>query len=621
LERGALLGLACALVVWLAVQWQPVHGLEDWMLDGCFNWRFSWYGPRPTQAKVILVALDDPSLDQLGKPLLQISPELAEVVTFAHKQRAAAIGLDYIIPEALANLPEFEERQRGDATKLGAAIAEAGIVVLAEWKSRDPLTSEERWLLPLPQWRFKHLMNPELTDLGFANITADPDHFLRRQTVFANDNETKQGLMHFALALYARATGVEPDWHDEQLWLAGQLVPLEADQTLRVNYVGPPGSFPTIPLQDVLTAARGGKPLAQDLSGAVVIIGSAGGSDQDLHATPFSNNYFRTVASGEADLMPGPEFHAHILATLIDRAYVRWWPWLTPLLLLVVGPLLGVVYTHLNLEAGFVVAFAHHWAWKGVCLAAFRYAHLRVEIIPMLLLGFLAYGAVFGLRWRRLRSMLGVVQSEAIARVLEALPGRLGRQGEERTVTVLFSDIRSFTDFSESHTPQEVVTLLNAYFGAMAPIIEAHGGTLNKYIGDGIMVFYGAPEARDDHALRAVRTAVAMVRKVHELKELWAKLGNPTLRIGVGVHTGKAVVGTVGSPRRLEYTAIGDTVNAAARIESENKLLHTEVLISAETYQALPPNERAALGFVEAPTQVKVKGRESPLLLYPIPVP
>src|SRR5205823_486090 len=113
------------------------------------------------------------------------------------------------------------------------------------------------------------------------------------------------------------------------------------------------------------------------------------------------------------------------------------------------------------------------------------------------------------------------------AQALETDPRHFDLRGEERSVTMLFADVRDFTTFSEAHSPHEVVALLNAYFGAIVPIIDAHGGTLNTYMGDGIMVIYGAPVAQPDHGARAVRTAVAMVRRVHELKERWARLGSP----------------------------------------------------------------------------------------------
>jgi adenylate cyclase len=238
----------------------------------------------------------------------------------------------------------------------------------------------------------------------------------------------------------------------------------------------------------------------------------------------------------------------------------------------------------------------------------------------MLTFGILLYGVTFIQRWWILRRMLGVVKSEAVARLLENDPGQFDQQGEERIVTLLFADIRNFTDFSEKHSAQEVVRLLNAYFTAVVPILERHGGTLNCYMGDGMMVSFGVPVFRSDHALQAVRAAVEMVSAVHRLKERWAELGFAGLRIGVGIHTGRVVAGSVGSPGRQDYTAIGDAVNTASRIETKNKDFGTEILISAETFRDLPSKERQALGCAETGRTAAVKGKQQELTLHAVSV-
>src|SRR5205807_6556876 len=135
-------------------------------------------------------------------------------------------------------------------------------------------------------------------------------------------------------------------------------------------------------------------------------------------------------------------------------------------------------------------------------------------------------------------------------------------------------------------------------------------------MGDGIMALFGALATLPDHAARAARAAVAMVKAVHAGRETWTKLGNAGLRIGVGVHTGKVVVGAIGSPGRLDYTAIRDTVNAASRIESENKPQSTEILLSAAVCSLLSEQERATLSVEQQPREVKVKGKEEKLLLH-----
>jgi adenylate cyclase len=619
--RGAGPGLACGLAVWLLLRVPFVAGLENWMLDGSFAYR----GARPSRADVVLVGLDDDSLDELRKPLVDVSPELAEVVRFLKARGASAVGIDLLVSDSLKDRPELSEAGApGDARALGAAVLEAGNVVLPE------LRSGGRWHLPLPQWRLKAFLSPEpgRTDLGFVNLTEDADQFVRRQQLLVRDADG--WVPQFDLALYARSRGAAIAWDDPagRLRVGGEVVPLDAEQKLAINFVGPPGSFPVLPFRDVLAATRGGAPLGRDLAGAVVIVGLTARSQPDYHITPYANTYFHPPSSTDAPLMSGPEVHAHVLATLLDRAYLVPLTWVASLpALLAAGAALGMGFARLNLEAGALVAVALHFGWKWLAVLAFSHLDWRVPMLPVLLLGGLTYAATFALRWRQLRRMLGVFKSEAIARAVEADPRHLDRRGEERVVTVLFADVRNFTTYSESHEPREVVALLNAYFTAIVPVIEAHGGTLNQYMGDGIMVIFGAPAPFPDHALRAVRAAVAMVRRVHELRATWAQLDRLKvweaqwgMRIGVGIHTGRVVVGTVGSPGRLDYSAIGDTTNAAARIEAKNKDLGSEVLISGATYAALPPEERTRLGCTAEAAEVPVKGKKEALRLHRVEV-
>ena len=263
--------------------------------------------------------------------------------------------------------------------------------------------------------------------------------------------------------------------------------------------MGPPGTVPSIPFHEVLDAAEGKKTLDTDWRDVIVLIGVTDISQQDRHSTPYSNqsivnllhSYFM---QGMASRMTGVEIHANIVATLGDRAFITspWWL-ATPTLLVLVGALLGWALFRMSLGWGAVVTFLHHWAWKFFCLFAFIGGHWHVEVVSMLMLGMLLYGTVFALRWRWMRQMMGMFKSEAVARAMEADPSHLDLTGEEREITILFSDIRNFTTFAEAHVPQEVVALLNEYFGVVVPTIEALGGNINQYIGDGLMVIFGAP--------------------------------------------------------------------------------------------------------------------------------
>jgi adenylate cyclase len=601
ISQGVILGLVCALAAWLLSRPPLLRGIDEWLFDACFQAR----GTRPTTAKIVLVGLDAESLERLGKPAAFLSPELAEVVAFLKQEGAAAIGIDLIIPKSLEQNPALENLLEAD--KLGQAIYDADNVVLAKWNTGDA------WLLPLTQWRFKSLTErARPTDLGFVNLQDDTDYFIRRQQLVS-----PEGDWQFALALHAVASGCDLRW-ENGLLVGRERVPLDNRQCLRINFVGPPGSFPLVPFHEALEAARRRQSLPVDVRGAIVIIG---GTEGDIHATPYGNRFYGHVFNADPGLMAGAELHAHILATLADGAYLRIPP--EPLsfaVLLVVGALLGGLFRHVNLEGGVLLALVHHFGWLLTALASFFFFRLRIEMVSMLLLGVLLYGITFGQRWRRLRRMFGVFQSESIARTLEASTTPLELRGDARIVTVLFADVRQFTSFAEKHSPQEVVALLNSYFEAIVPIIEEHGGTLNSYMGDGIMVIFGAPEFCSDHALRAVRAALAMVRRVHHFGPRWAALGYPDFRIGVGMHSGEVVIGMIGSPRRLAYTAIGDTVNAAARIEAENKRIGSEILLSAQTRSALSEEECDRLGIAHEHQPVLVKGKSQPLDIYRVHV-
>lgn len=612
LRRGVVVGLLCAVVCFVMGTTPWGRALENMAQDKSFALR----GTRASDAKLLIVALDDHSLNEFHKPLMYISPELAKVVTYLHNRRVAAIGIDLLVPdtlkERLADLASAEGM--GNLESMGKAVALAGNVVLPLWilPDREPIR-------PVYEWA-DTFFGP-WNQLGFVNLTVDPDTYVRQQQLRTVDDE---GLLvpSFALSLYAKLNGLSEAWAaEEPLRVGRKPIPLSPNGEMRVNFVGPPGTIPSVPFRDVLRAAETGAPLNREFQDTVVLIGVTGYGGQDWHATSYmTKSILQMLAASWSEdhtgMMSGVETHANILATLMDRAFIVTPLWLsTPLLLAVFGAVLGAAFARMSLEYGAVLVVAHHLLWQAVCILAFRWANWRIEMMPMLMLGVVLYGSIFSLRWRWIRRMMGMVKSEAVARAMEA-SGSLELHGEERMITVLFADIRNFTSYSERHTAANVVKLLDGFYTAMVPIVETHGGTVNLYIGDALMVLFGAPEPQSDHASRAVATAIAMVRRVQESESLWKELGADDFRIGVGVHTGKAVVGMIGSPQRLDYTAIGDNVNTASRIESGNKELNTEILISHVSYEALSAAERDRLAVRWVAKKLKARGKAEILEVY-----
>jgi adenylate cyclase len=188
-------------------------------------------------------------------------------------------------------------------------------------------------------------------------------------------------------------------------------------------------------------------------------------------------------------------------------------------------------------------------------------------------------------------------------------------QGERRKITVLFSDIRDFTRLAEKLPPEEVVSILNEFLDKMLNVIFERNGTLDKFLGDGLMVEFGAPLDDEKQETHAVETAIQMQRALAELNRKWESLGRPQLEMGVGIHTGQAVVGNIGSEKRLEYTAIGDTVNVASRLEHATKEIHVPILVSEATHSALSKQFKTkSLGPISLP------GRETPIGVFSVEV-
>jgi adenylate cyclase len=201
--------------------------------------------------------------------------------------------------------------------------------------------------------------------------------------------------------------------------------------------------------------------------------------------------------------------------------------------------------------------------------------------------------------------------SSAIVEKILASPDEIHLGGENQTVTVLFADIRNFTRMAEKMAPQKVVELLNEYFTEMTDLIFDNGGTLDKYLGDGIMAVFGAPIARPDDAARSVKTAVEMQRALAQLNLDWENRGQPPVQAGIGVNTGPVTAGNIGSARRMDYTVIGDTVNTASRLCSNAK--GRQILVSDSTFRQLGGSLPA-----RKLQPIRVKGRETPVEIYEI---
>jgi adenylate cyclase len=191
--------------------------------------------------------------------------------------------------------------------------------------------------------------------------------------------------------------------------------------------------------------------------------------------------------------------------------------------------------------------------------------------------------------------MFGRYVSPAVMEELLKNPDLAALGGQRRDVTILFADIRGFTSYSENKQPEEVVARLNSYLDEMTGVVFRHGGTLDKFLGDGLMAIFGAPLPLENHAVRAVACALDMQRAVSRLNDEWMSNGQKPLAIGIGINSGSVLVGNVGSQERMDYTVIGEDVNLASRLESLNKEYGTEIIISGRTRKMLVEADTAGI--------------------------
>ncbi len=288
---------------------------------------------------------------------------------------------------------------------------------------------------------------------------------------------------------------------------------------------------------------------------------------------------------------PGADVQATIIDNLIHNEYLRNLPDIWNILIIIFVSILtftlirmlSFIPSLLSLLAAAIIYFV-------ICVAMFNNNITPLVITPLavqistMVFGYSYRFILEGKNKEKIQNAMGKYLSQDIMQNVVQNIDDIKLGGKKAVVTVLFADIRGFTSMSEKMTAEEVSVILNEYFSEMEPIITKYNGVINKFIGDAVMAIFGEPVQDIHHPQNAVKCAVEMLKKVDMLRDKWLEEGKPKIEIGVGINTGEAFVGNIGSEKRLEYTVIGDTVNIASRIESYNKVYKTNLLISASTY-------------------------------------
>jgi len=394
--------------------------------------------------------------------------------------------------------------------------------------------------------------------------------------------------------------------------LDGRLVPMDRFCRLHVNYLGRENTLPYISAADILS----GRVAPGSLMDKILVLGATAIGTYDLKVTPFSAN------------MAGAEKNATIIANILSENYLFQAPvYADVLVVLLAGIAVIIVCRRLSaiysiLAFFFIVAIL--FVGNQIMLSWFdTRMNLVYPLNTVLVNGVFLISYRYFIEERSGREIRNMFSSYVTERVVDELVrnpdmARLG--GERREITVLFSDIKGFTYFSERTEPEQVVALLNEYLKAMTEVVFHWEGTLDKFMGDAIVAFWNAPLKQDNHAERAMRCALHMINRLEELQEEWSSRGQDPFDIGVGINTGEVVVGNIGAEgKKMDYTIIGDHVNLGSRLEGLTRKYDTNILISGftlERIQGLVDAGKFGHVSIKSLETVTVKGREASVEVF-----
>ncbi len=598
----------------------PIEVLDRKLLD----FRHLARGPIAAGSDVVVVAIDEDSLNQVGRwPWPRA--RLADLIDRLVASDVAAIGLDIVFDQPTSGVDRGElaaaleaapdqsaadvrrllDGELDDDARFEAALRRANRVVLAHFfefgGATDPDLAARMESLPeltvLSAGGARPGTMPGVTapvranlaiarfgraaaGAGYINFSVDPDGVYRRVPVALPVGSRlvpafglellRVFLQRGAAALRLGPGGVAG------VQVGGREVPVDGAGQLWLDFLGPRGTVPQVSAADVLA---GRVPRAK-LAGRIAVVGfTAAGFDEV--PTPF------TAVS------PGVELQATLLDNVLTgRALRRPW-WLVPaeaIAVLALGLLLGPLLRRLRALWGTVAAFLLACAYLVGTQWLFADQGLALgAVYPLAALVFGTLGGAVHLsvveegEKREIRNAFRRYVNPEIADLLAREPARLRLGGERRTITVFFSDIKGFTTLSERLPPDTLGDMLSRYLEAMTEVVFTHGGLLDKYIGDAVMAFWGAPVSVDDHAARCCRAALEMQARLARLNDTWEGEGLPRLVVRMGISTAEAVVGNFGSSRRFSYTAVGDGVNLASRLEHLNEVYGTRILLAPST--------------------------------------
>jgi adenylate cyclase len=524
----------------------------------CYDFFFLLRGSLTPTEDIVIVAIDEPSFGNLGLQWPWPRSIHAALINALYSAGAKVVVFDILFPE-ISLLDEDEA--------LREAIYRHPSIVLAADVNRvdDTRFSQEIVVEPHPSLVEKQTL------IGYTNLPLDPDGFIR--------NIHLSGSFREALSLVATR----------------QFIGLDSQNILntngRINFSGPSRTFKTVSYYQALSPATD---LPDGLfKNKLVFVGFNTQNVSDIRKE--QPDHFPTPFTRWGDgYMAGVEIHANLAANLMQGNLIHIFPFTQTLLICLVALSMTGFFFFLRkplIGGGVLILFWLVILFVSFMLFKWKHVYLPFLFVCLPMTGLYMVSPFFHYFESRrernfIRQAFSTYVAPSVVRQLIANPKQLELGGEERHITAFFSDVEGFSGISEMLTPTELVTLLNEFLTEMTDIILKHQGTVDKFEGDAIIAMFGAPNQLPNHAEHACLANIEMQERLSLLRKNWQSRGLPALKMRIGMCTGSAVVGNMGSSRRMDYTMMGDTVNTASRLEGANKVYKTYCLISESTRKA-----------------------------------
>lgn len=622
IRSATTIAILVTLIISFIYRTDLLLGLEWTSYDARFDFR----GSILPGDQILIVDVDQDTYMDLDEKWPYPVNFHAKIVDRLTEAGAKVICFDFIFDLV-------SENPANDST-FAHSIKESGRVVLAEAFYRkiqnfmgDLLVNEES---VRPNSVLREVGQPYL---GFVSVPVDKDDLVRRaQIAYLTQREIESSVErhHYSAnqlipSLALRAIMIANGWQDEPILVDSQentlrinqlTIPIQGSGNILVNFYGPPQTFNTIPYREIYNDEDFAVKMAVDstyFKDKIVLVGTSLEELHDLFWTPF------IPKNQNVQRMPGVEIHANTLQTILDGSYIT-------------KPHLGIFFIYLVFltffssymtiilgpRKGFFLMIGTLAIINVFSFAIFIEANIWLDLVHPTFAILITFGSNIFYQYvteerekRYIRSAFAHYLNPSVVDQVANNPKALSLGGEKKVLTCMFSDIRGFTTLSESLDPHELTNFLNEYLTAMTDIILARNGTVDKYMGDAIMAFWGAPLPDPDHAYHCCQTCLEQMEKLHQMQTQWRAEGRHIIDIGIGVNTGEMTVGNMGSSQRFDYTILGDAVNLGSRLEGTNKDYGTNIIINETTHAIV--KDRFITRQLD---RIRVKGKLEPVEIY-----